>query len=75
MSNNRLVSPPSHDSVIISNELQGHITLSIYKDIQETFNFMESSIPPLKITDRDIQHWLRKSTTQENSELWRTYYN
>jgi hypothetical protein len=70
MSDNTLVSPPSSDSITISNELQGHIALGTYKDIQEAFKFMDSSTPPLLITDGDVQHWLRKSTPQQNNEMW-----
>ena len=54
--NQDLISPPSHDSDIISNELQGRITLGTYKDIQEAFNFINSSILLLIIIDRDIQY-------------------
>jgi hypothetical protein len=31
---------------------------------------MDSSIPPLLITDGDVQHWLGKSTPQEINEMW-----
>ena len=41
-SNGNLVSPPSHDSAVISSELQDCITICAYKDIQEAFNFMDS---------------------------------
>jgi hypothetical protein len=65
----------NQDPVIINDDLQGRITLSTYRDIQEAFSFMDSSIPPLIITDRDVQHWLGKSTPEENNEMWRICCN
>jgi hypothetical protein len=31
---------------------------------------MDSSIPPLTITNRDVQHWLENSTPQETNDMW-----
>ena len=69
-SDDKLVSSPSYDSAIISNESQHHISFGTYKDIQEAFNFMDTSKPPLLINDGDVRHWLEKSTPEEINRMW-----
>jgi hypothetical protein len=76
VSSNKLVSPPSHDSVIISDELKCRITLETYKDIQEAFRFTDTSTPSTSTpststTNGDVQHWPGKGTTEESNELLR----
>jgi hypothetical protein len=74
-SNNRLASPPSHDSAIISDELKGRITLETYKDIQEAFRFTDISTPRTSTTNGGTQFCLDMITIGECNELPRTCGN
>lgn len=68
-SNNKVVSSPSCDLVIIGYELQGRTNLGTYKHIQEAFSFMDASVPSIMMTDKDVQHWLGKTTARESNSL------